>query len=60
MTALLFHAMYLFLGFKGKDGVAQMVEHYMNKKLMVDEFITHNMDLDQIMKAVDLMKNSKW
>ncbi|KAJ0062610.1 hypothetical protein NL108_000085 [Boleophthalmus pectinirostris] len=49
----------LFGGFKGKDGVTEMVKCYMEKKIMVDEFITHNMDLDNVMEAVELMKKSK-
>ncbi|XP_072313669.1 alcohol dehydrogenase 1-like [Eucyclogobius newberryi] len=49
----------LFGGFKSKDGAMEMVKRYMDKKLMVDEFITHNMDLGQIMEAVELMKASK-
>ncbi|KAK7904627.1 hypothetical protein WMY93_017234 [Mugilogobius chulae] len=48
----------LFGGFKAKDGVMEMVRRYMDKKLMVDEFITHNMDLGQIMEAVELMKKA--
>uniref|UniRef100_A0A8C6TUM1 Enoyl reductase (ER) domain-containing protein n=1 Tax=Neogobius melanostomus TaxID=47308 RepID=A0A8C6TUM1_9GOBI len=49
----------LFGGFKSKDGLTEMVQRYMDKKIMVDEFITHNMGLDQIMEAVDLMKAAK-
>uniref|UniRef100_A0AAV2JDE2 Alcohol dehydrogenase-like N-terminal domain-containing protein n=1 Tax=Knipowitschia caucasica TaxID=637954 RepID=A0AAV2JDE2_KNICA len=49
----------LFGGFKSKDGVTDMVQRYMDKKLMVDEFITHNMDLGQIMEAVELMKKAQ-
>ncbi|XP_038584578.1 alcohol dehydrogenase 1-like isoform X4 [Micropterus salmoides] len=49
----------LFGGFKGKDGVTQMCKAYMDKKLKVDEFITHNMTLDQVNDAIELMKNSK-
>ncbi|KAM4540751.1 alcohol dehydrogenase 1-like [Fundulus diaphanus] len=49
----------LFGGFKGKDGVSGMVKAYLDKKLMVDEFITHNMTLDQINEAVELMKHSQ-
>ncbi|KAI4803693.1 hypothetical protein KUCAC02_025348 [Chaenocephalus aceratus] len=48
-----------FGGFKGKDGVAKMVEAYMDKKLKVDEFITHNMTLDQVNDAIELMKHGK-
>ncbi|XP_038584580.1 alcohol dehydrogenase 1-like [Micropterus salmoides] len=49
----------LFGGFKGKDGVTQMCKAYMDKKLKVDEFITHNMTLDQVNDAIELMKHSK-
>lgn len=47
-------------GFKGKDGVIQMVKAYMDKKIEVDEFITHNMTLDQVNDAIELMQQSKW
>lgn len=47
-------------GFKGRDAVPQMVKAYMDKKLMLDEFITHHMTLDQINYAIELMKQSKW
>uniref|UniRef100_A0A672YS70 Enoyl reductase (ER) domain-containing protein n=1 Tax=Sphaeramia orbicularis TaxID=375764 RepID=A0A672YS70_9TELE len=49
----------LFGGFKSKDGVPEMVKAYMNKKLMVDEFITHNLTLDQINDAIEMMKHGK-
>uniref|UniRef100_A0A665TAU8 Alcohol dehydrogenase 1-like n=1 Tax=Echeneis naucrates TaxID=173247 RepID=A0A665TAU8_ECHNA len=49
----------LFGGFKSKDGVTQMVKAYLDKKVMVDEFITHNMTLDQINDAIELMKGGK-
>lgn len=47
-------------GFKGRDGVPHMVKAYLDKKLKVDEFITHNMTLDQINDAIELMKHGKW
>ncbi|XP_015231814.1 PREDICTED: alcohol dehydrogenase 1-like [Cyprinodon variegatus] len=49
----------VFGGFKAKDGVAGMVKAYLEKKVKVDEFITHNMALDQINEAIELMKNGK-
>ncbi|XP_071327381.1 alcohol dehydrogenase 1-like [Trachinotus anak] len=49
----------LFGGFKSKDGVPQMVKAYLDKKVMLDEFITHNMTLDQINDAIELMKHGK-
>ncbi|XP_069029125.1 alcohol dehydrogenase 1-like [Embiotoca jacksoni] len=49
----------LFGGFKSKDSVPKMVKAYMEKKLKLDEFITHNMTLDQVNDAIELMKNCK-
>ncbi|KAM4541978.1 alcohol dehydrogenase 1-like isoform 1-T1 [Odontesthes bonariensis] len=49
----------LFGGFKSKDGVPQMVKAYLDKKVKVDEFITHNMKLDQVNDAVELMKRGQ-
>lgn len=47
-------------GFKAKDGVSQMVKAYLEKTVMVDEFITHKMALDQINDAIELMRHGKW
>ncbi|XP_072221066.1 alcohol dehydrogenase 1-like [Leuresthes tenuis] len=49
----------LFGGFKSKDGVPQMVKAYLDKKVKLDEFITHNMNLDQVNDAVELMKRGQ-
>ncbi|XP_063764090.1 alcohol dehydrogenase 1-like isoform X1 [Eleginops maclovinus] len=49
----------LFGGFKSKDGVPQMVKAYLDKKVKVDEFITHNMTLEQVNDAIELMKQGK-
>ncbi|KAM4540750.1 alcohol dehydrogenase 1-like [Fundulus diaphanus] len=49
----------VFGGFKAKDGVAEMTNAYLEKKVKLDEFITHNMELDQINDAIELMKNCK-
>lgn len=37
-----------------------MVKAYMDKKLMLDEFITHTMPLDRVNDAIELMKHGKW
>ncbi|KAM7376677.1 hypothetical protein PAMP_006393 [Pampus punctatissimus] len=50
----------LFGGFKSKDGVPEMVKAYLDKKVKLDEFITHNMTLDQVNDAIELMKHGKW
>ncbi|XP_026209537.1 alcohol dehydrogenase 1-like [Anabas testudineus] len=46
-------------GFKCKDGVPQLVKAYMDKKVKLDEFITHTMTLDKINDAIGLMKRGE-
>ncbi|CAN9502553.1 unnamed protein product [Ophioblennius macclurei] len=45
-----------FGGFKSKDGVPEMVKVYMDKKLNLEEFITHKMTLGQVNDAIELME----
>lgn len=47
-------------GFKGKDGIPEMVKNYLEKKVKLDEFITHKMTLDQVNDAIELLKHGKW
>ncbi|XP_042356766.1 alcohol dehydrogenase 1-like [Plectropomus leopardus] len=49
----------LFGGYKPKDGVPQLVKAYLDKKVKLDELITHNMPLDKINDAIELMKHGK-
>ncbi|XP_043999690.1 alcohol dehydrogenase 1-like [Gambusia affinis] len=49
----------LFGGFKSKDGVPQMVKAYLDRKVKLDEFITHSMTLEKVNEAVELMKNGQ-
>ncbi|CAJ1073991.1 Hypothetical predicted protein [Xyrichtys novacula] len=49
----------VFGGFKSKDGVPEMVKAYLNKKVKLDEFVTHNMTLAQVNDAIELMKHGK-
>lgn len=37
-----------------------MVKAYLDKKVMLDEFVTHNMGLAQVNDAIELMKHGKW
>lgn len=48
-----------FGGWKGVDDVPKMVDAYMRKELMIDEFITHTMVLDRINEAFDLLAQGK-
>ncbi|XP_037551055.1 alcohol dehydrogenase 1-like isoform X2 [Nematolebias whitei] len=49
----------LFGGFKSKDGIPEMVKNYLDKKVTLDEFITHKMTLDQVNDAIELLKHGK-
>ncbi|KAF5280128.1 hypothetical protein FQR65_LT15077 [Abscondita terminalis] len=44
-----------FGGWKTRDGIPKLVDEYLNKKLMVDDFITHELDFQEINKAFHLM-----
>jgi len=48
-----------FGGWKSRDSVPQLVEDYLNKKMMVDEFVTFTKPLSDINVAFDLMHQGK-
>nr|NP_001027664.1 alcohol dehydrogenase class 3 [Ciona intestinalis]AAL72130.1 alcohol dehydrogenase class 3 [Ciona intestinalis] len=48
-----------FGGYKSVEGVPKLVQDYLNKKLKVDEFVTHTMPLCDINKAFDFMHEGK-
>ncbi|XP_036425159.1 alcohol dehydrogenase class-3-like isoform X1 [Colossoma macropomum] len=48
-----------FGGWKGVDSVPRLVEDYMSGQIMLDEFVTHTLSLEQINKAFDLMVSGK-
>ncbi|KAM9741095.1 alcohol dehydrogenase class-3-like [Menidia menidia] len=48
-----------FGGWKSAIDVPKLVDDYMHKKLKLDELITHNLPLDQINAAFDLLKSGK-
>lgn len=48
-----------FGGWKSRDSVPKLVDDYMHKKVKVDEFITHNVPLDKINEAFQLMHEGK-
>ena len=47
------------LGWKSRDSVPMLVERYLEKRIKVDEFVTHTLSLDDINKAFDLMHEGK-
>ncbi|KRT79148.1 hypothetical protein AMK59_7903 [Oryctes borbonicus] len=48
-----------FGGWKSRDSVPDMVEKYLQKKLMLDEFITQNLEFSQLNEAFELMHAGK-
>jgi len=44
-----------FGGYKSLDSVPKLVDMYLNKEILIDEFITHRFKLDDINVAFDLM-----
>jgi S-(hydroxymethyl)glutathione dehydrogenase/alcohol dehydrogenase len=48
-----------FLGWKSRDSVPKLVDEYLNKKIMLDEFVSHNMPFEKINEAFDLMHAGK-
>ena len=48
-----------FGGWKSRDSVPDLVQRYMRKTLKVDEFVTHDLPLDKINEAFDLMLEGK-
>merc|ERR1712180_480874 len=44
-----------FGGWKSRDSVPKLVESYMNKKMKIDEFVTHNFNLDKVGDAIHAM-----
>uniref|UniRef100_A0A4W6F7U1 Alcohol dehydrogenase 5 n=1 Tax=Lates calcarifer TaxID=8187 RepID=A0A4W6F7U1_LATCA len=48
-----------FGGYKSVDSVPKLVEEYMNKKLKVDEFVTHTLPFEKITDGFHLMHAGK-
>lgn len=48
-----------FGGYKSVESVPKLVEEYLAGTFKIDEFITHNMNLDKINEAFDLMHNGE-
>ncbi|CAD5224817.1 unnamed protein product [Bursaphelenchus okinawaensis] len=44
-----------FGGWKSRDSVPKLVDDYLDGTLMIDEFITHNYDLPDLNKAIDVL-----
>ncbi|RWS30336.1 Alcohol dehydrogenase class-3-like protein [Leptotrombidium deliense] len=44
-----------FGGFKSRESIPRLVDRYLQGKLMIDEFITHNLKVESINDAFKLM-----
>nr|XP_043612967.1 alcohol dehydrogenase-like 7 [Erigeron canadensis] len=49
----------LFGGLKPKDDIPILLKRYMNKELQLDNFVTHEVDFEDINKAFDLLLQGK-
>ncbi|TRY97403.1 hypothetical protein DNTS_021881 [Danionella cerebrum] len=47
------------VSWKSVEAVPKLVQDYLSKKILLDEFVTHNLTLDQINHAFDLMITGK-
>ncbi|PRD25292.1 UNVERIFIED_CONTAM: Alcohol dehydrogenase class-3 [Trichonephila clavipes] len=48
-----------FGGWKSRDSVPKLVDQYMNGKLMIDEFVTHEFPFQEINEAFHLLHSGK-
>lgn len=48
-----------FGGYKSRDGVPLLVQKYLQKEMLVDEFVTHKFPLDQINEAFHAMHSGE-
>lgn len=48
-----------FGGWKSKDSVPKLVDDYLNKKLMLDEFVTHELAFEKINEGFELLHSGK-
>lgn len=48
-----------FGGVKGRSGVPPLVDQYLDKKINIDDYITHTMPLTDINRAFDLMREGQ-
>ncbi|XP_014215850.1 alcohol dehydrogenase class-3 [Copidosoma floridanum] len=46
-----------FGGWKSKDSVPKLVDDYMNKKLMLDNYVTHTLSFDKINEGLELLNS---
>lgn len=49
----------LFGGWKPKSDLPSLIEKYMNKEIMIDELVTHDLVFDDINEAFELMREGK-
>lgn len=49
----------LFGGWKPKSELPSLVDMYLRQEIQIDEFVTHNLQFEEINKAFDLMREGK-
>lgn len=54
-SLVMFIYFFIFLGWKSRDSVPKLVKEYLEKKLKLDEFVTHNLNFEEINESFHLM-----
>lgn len=49
-----------FGGWKSKESVPKLVEQYLSKELILDEFVTHTFPFEQINEGIALLHSGNW
>lgn len=49
-----------FGGWKSRDSVPQLVDQYINKKIQLDEFVSHVMKFEQVNEGFELLHSGNW
>ena len=49
-----------FGGWKSRDSVPKLVDEYMSKKLILDDFVTVTLPFEKLNEAIELMHSGKW
>lgn len=48
------------IGWKGKTDVPKLVEKYLNKKLPLDDFVTHEFPFEKINEVIRMLHSGEW
>lgn len=49
-----------FGGWKSRQSVPKLVEQYLSKELILDEFVTHNLPFEKINEGFEILHSGNW